>query len=64
MGHSLTVVEKGYIELERLLVAAAWGVWHLLNFALFMPGIHVMLPDATMLAHVKCKEGMYHKIRA
>ena len=64
MGHSLTVMEKGYVELEWLLVAAAWGVRRLSNFALFMPGIRVVLPDAAMLAHVRCKEGMHHKIRA
>ena len=64
MRRSLTEMEKGYIELERLLVAAAWGVRHLSNFALFMPGIRLVLPDAAMLVHVKCKEGMHHKIRA
>ena len=64
MGRSLTVTEKGYIELEQLLVTAAWGVWRLSNFALFVPGIHVVLPDIAMLVHVKCKEGMHHKIRA
>ena len=64
MGRSVTVTEKGCIELERLLVAAAWGVRYLSNFTLFMPSIHVVLPDMAMLVHMKCKEGMHHKIRA
>ena len=64
MGSSLTVTEKGYIELERLLIAAAWGVGRLSKFALFMPGIRVVLPDAVMIPHMKCKKGIHHKIRA
>ena len=63
MGRSLTVTEKGYVELERLLVAAAWGVRRLSNFALFMPGIRVVLPNVAMPVHVKCKDGMHHKMR-
>ena len=57
MGRSLTVTEKGHIELERLLVAAAWGVWRLSNFALFMPGIYIVLPDMVMPAHSERGQG-------
>ena len=64
MGRSLTVTEKGYIELERLLVAAAWGVRRLSNFALFLPCTFMVLSNAAMLVHLKCKKGMHHKICA
>ena len=53
MGRGLTITERGYTELERLLVAAAWGVRRLANFALFLPGIRVVLPEASMLTYVR-----------
>ena len=51
-GRPLTVTEQGYTELERLLVAAAWGIRRLANFAMYVPSVRVVVPDATMLASI------------
>ena len=56
--------EQGIPEIERLLVAAVWGVRRLANFAMFVPGVKVVLPDPALLANLRQKGEVPFRIRA
>lgn len=46
LGRELTVTERAAPVLERLLLAAAWGVRKLSRYTLWLPRVTVMFPDA------------------